>query len=172
MSEEDRLATDLEIDMSLLNLILHHLSSLTRRSVSTMCVLNTHHKNYTVIGVTLLIYTELNDVKECEAYNPDESSVEPFKADWNILSNFFVCHVVAFGRVFRSAEHAYQYRKCRDYLRNDLADKVIRAATPKKAKDIAAEIDPRDLDMWHKSNGHNVVMAEVLLAKARSNIDF
>ena len=113
-----------------------------------------------------------NDVKECKAYNPDESSVEPFKADWNILSNFFVCHVVAFGRVFRSAEHAYQYRKCRDCLRNDLADKVIRAATPKKAKDIAAEIDPRDLDKWHKSSGHKVVMAEVLLAKARSNIDF
>ena len=57
-----------------------------------------------------------NDVKECEAYSPDESSVEPFKADWNILSNFFVCHLVAFGRVFRSAEHAYQYRKCRDCL--------------------------------------------------------
>ena len=113
-----------------------------------------------------------NAVKECEAYNSDESSVEPFKADWNILNNFFVCHVVAFGRVFRSAEHAYQYRKCRDCLRNDLADKVIRAATPKKVKDIAAEIDPRNLDMWHKSNGHKVVMAEVLLAKARSNIDF
>ena len=53
----------------------------------------------------------------------------------------------------------------RDCLRNDLADKVSRAATPKRAKDMAAEIDPHDLDMWHKSNGHKVVWLKYYLQR-------
>lgn len=113
-----------------------------------------------------------SDVHECAAYRDDQDSVIAFRGDCNIFSNFFICKVNVFGMDFRSAEHAYQWRKCLDCLRPDLAAKITKAATPKRAKMIANEVHPRQLDLWHRAKGHIIVMSEVLYAKSQSNIDF
>ena len=113
-----------------------------------------------------------SDTTECSNYVVDSGSIVAFREDWDILSNFFVCNVFVFGRSFRSAEAAYQWKKCNDCLRGDLANRILRAPTPKKCKQIASEIDLKALDKWHAAKGHIVVMSDVLMAKAKSNIDF
>ena len=80
--------------------------------------------------------------------------------------------VGVFGHVFKSSEHAYQWRKCIDCLRPDLAHKITRASTPKRAKQIASSICESELVKWHDVRGHIFVMKEVLLGKTMSNIDF
>ena len=113
-----------------------------------------------------------SDTTECSNYVVDSGSIVAFREDWDILSNFFVCNVFVFGRSFRSAEAAYQWKKCNDCLRGDLANRILRAPTPKKCKQIASEIDLKALDKWHAAKGHIVVMSDVMMAKATSNIDF
>ena len=113
-----------------------------------------------------------SDVDECENYCKDTGNVLPVREDWDILSNFFMCKVFVFGKIFRSAEHAYQWKKSMDCLRLDLANRILQAYTPKKAKQIASNIDGNALQKWHDVKGHICVMSEVLMAKANSNIDF
>ena len=112
------------------------------------------------------------DITECENYRADTGHVVAFKDDWNILSNYFICKVSVFGKIFRSAEHAYQWKKCMDCLKEDLAELIMSAPTPQKAKQIALRIDDRSLATWKKANGQVVVMSQVLMGKAKSNIDF
>lgn len=112
------------------------------------------------------------DVTKCENYRPDTEHLVTFKDDWNILSNFFMCKVSVFGKIFKSAEHAYQWKKCMDCLKEELANQVFIAPTPQRAKQIASRIDGLSLSNWKRASGHIVVMSEVLIAKSRSNIDF
>lgn len=113
-----------------------------------------------------------SDTDKCDAYRTDKDEVLAFRSDWNILSNFFVCNVHVFGKNFRSAEHAYQWRKCVDCLRPDLALKILKAPTPKRAKLIASQINDSELRKWNQAYGHTVIMKEVLSAKSVSNVDF
>ncbi len=112
------------------------------------------------------------DIYHCPSYRRDDGQIVAFRADYNIMSNFFMCKVTVFGIEFRSSEHAYQWRKCMDCLRPDLARRILRAATPKLAKLIASEICQRELRKWHDINGHIMVMRVVLAAKCLSNDDF
>ena len=113
-----------------------------------------------------------SDIHECASYRTDQNQVIAFRGDCNILSNFFMCKISVFGREFRSAEHAYQWRKCLDCLRPDLAARIQKAVTPKRAKMIANEIHRKQLDQWHSAKGHIIIMNEVLYAKSESNVDF
>ena len=112
------------------------------------------------------------ETTECDNYRADRGTIIAFKEDWDILSNYFMCKISVYGHTFRSAEQAYQWRKCRDCLRDDLAAQILRAPTPHKAKQIAYRLDEKAIKQWHEASGHIVVMAEVLTAKAQSNIDF
>ena len=49
---------------------------------------------------------------------------------------------------------------------------IMNAPTPQKAKQIALRIDDHSIARWKRANGQIVVMSEVLMAKAKSNIDF
>ena len=113
-----------------------------------------------------------SDIDLCDSYRSDGDQVVAFRDDWDILSNFFMCKIIVFGHEFWSAEQAYQWRKCIDCLRPDLAARILKASTPKRAKQIATEIHPTELAKWHKVSGHIIVMNEVLYAKSVSNIDF
>ena len=113
-----------------------------------------------------------SDVDHCDQYRGNSDDVITFRDDCDILSNVFMSNVTVFGRVFRSAEHAYQWRKCIDCLRPDLASRIMRAYTPKKAKMIARALSSREIGKWRNVSGHVMVMREVLYAKAMSNIDF
>ena len=49
---------------------------------------------------------------------------------------------------FATSEHAEQWRACIEALRDDLAEKVYKAATPREAKLIGNEIK-HETSKWH-----------------------
>ena len=64
------------------------------------------------------------DIEVCEAYDAD-TSVVAFRANTNPLTNLFICTITIDNIKFRSAEHAYQCRKCTHANRTDLADIIL-----------------------------------------------
>ena len=95
-----------------------------------------------------------SDVENCKQFRVNGDDVITFRDDCDILSNFFMSNITVFGRVFRSAEHAYQWRKCIDCLRPDLASRIMRAFTPKKAKMIAHALSFSEIRKWRDASGH------------------
>ena len=104
-----------------------------------------------------------SDIGLCEAYEADEM-VTPFRADSNPLSNFFKCNITFQDRVFKSSEHAYQFTKCMFLNRDDLAESVYDAETPRDAKSIAAVLHRHELMAeWTKIKVN--AMCKILAAK-------
>ena len=113
-----------------------------------------------------------DDIQKCPNYQPDDGKIVAFREDWDIFSNFFMCKVKVFGRIFKSAEHAYQWKKAMDCLREDVADSIQAAPSARQAKKVASLIDGNVEREWRDAKGHIIVMSDVLMAKAGSNIDF
>ena len=67
---------------------------------------------------------------------------------------------------FPTSEHAYQWRDSSEHLRDDLAEKVVNAKSPKDAKQIASEVKMSG-SWW--DNAKYGIMREVLIAKIGSN---
>ena len=67
---------------------------------------------------------------------------------------------------FPTSEHAYQWRACSEHLRDDLAEKVVNAKSPKDAKQTASE-DKMNGSWWN--NAKYCIMREVLIANVGSN---
>ena len=61
-----------------------------------------------------------SDIGMCGSYDPD-SGVVAFRANNNPLSNYYMCTITVGKWQFRSAEHAYQWKKCKHAKRPDLA---------------------------------------------------
>ena len=83
----------------------------------------------------------------------------------SFLSNFYLVEFKFNGKVFYSAEQAYQYEKasiCRDAVR---MDRIYRAKTPKEAKDIGAEVNTTPL--WERLKEDR--MREIIDAKFTQN---
>ena len=83
-----------------------------------------------------------------------------------IYSNFSPAPVVMGSTTFPTSEHAYQWRACSEHLRDDLAEKVVNAKSPKDAKQIASEV--KIPGSWW-DNAKYDIMREVLIAKIGSN---
>ena len=77
-----------------------------------------------------------SDIGMCGSYDPD-IGVVAFRANNNPLSNYYMCTITVGEWQFRSAEHAYQWKKCKHAKRPDLAQRVYEAKYPAEAKDIA-----------------------------------
>ena len=106
------------------------------------------------------------DIGMCESYEPD-CSVMAFRANNNPLSNFYECTITIGKCQFKSAEHAYQWKKCKNSKRSDLAERVLNAPTPAKAKLITAELEVNEYaDTWDSIK--TTVMEYVLRAKWNS----
>ena len=92
-----------------------------------------------------------------------EPSDDIFPFAHGIFSNFFKCPIIVGDMKFPSSEHYYQWRACTEALRDDLAEQVYKAETPRLAKIIAGQVkqDPK----WHQSKYD--VMKDVLRAKLR-----
>ena len=104
-----------------------------------------------------------SDIGLCEAYEADEM-VTPFRADSNPLSNFFKCNITFQDRVFKSSEHAYQFTKCMFLNREDLAESVYDAETPRDSKSIAAALHCHEqMAEWTKIKVN--AMCKILAAK-------
>lgn len=113
-----------------------------------------------------------SDVSVCPSYRHDDVQTVAFRGDYNIMSNYFITDVVVYGKHFRSAEHAFQFRKCDISKRDDLAQQILTSSSPSAAKRIASGLSKNELQRWHKDKLHIKIMYEVLHAKAVSNIDF
>ena len=59
-----------------------------------------------------------------------------------------------------------------DCLREDVADSIQAAPSARQAKKVASLIDGNVEREWRDAIGHIIVMSDVLMAKAGSNIDF
>ena len=71
---------------------------------------------------------------KCEAYNPPLDDVTIFWETHDPLSNFYMCKIKMYGKIFRNSEQIYQWCKLRFIERNDLAAEVLRCKTAKEVK--------------------------------------
>ena len=62
-----------------------------------------------------------------------------FKYRYNVLCNYFMCKLRIWGNRLASAEHAYQWYKCIELNKFDLAEKVIMAPYAKDAKALTSD---------------------------------
>ena len=108
-----------------------------------------------------------DDHAACPLYLEAREDVIAFSG--GVFSNFNKCKMTLDGMEFATSEHAYQWRACTEALRDDLAEMVYKAATPREAKLIAKEIK-HETTNWHTIKYD--VMKEVLRAKLSSSQQF
>lgn len=80
----------------------------------------------------------------------------------DILSNFYICSLKVFHRIFKSVEHAYQYMKAVYYDRTELAEEICRQPTAWGAKNLAKQVLTED--SWHENKLD--IMRDIIRAKA------
>ena len=86
-----------------------------------------------------------DETDRCPSYQADAPTIA-FRADSHPFSNYYMCKINVFEREFPSAEHAYQWRKCQIFEREDLALRVLCAKTPREARETVAELT--DVNIW------------------------
>ena len=108
------------------------------------------------------------DSKKCPQYieSPPENYVL-FKN--GPFSNFSAIPVVQGSTTFSTSEHCYQWHACTEHLRDDLAERVLRAQTPREAKTIASEVKQKD-SPWDEIKYS--IMKNVLISKIASSTKF
>lgn len=104
---------------------------------------------------------------KCPAFVALQPSVISFTR--GIFSNFSKCEVEMDGMTFKSSEHCYQWLAAKEALREDVAEAVFKASTPKEAKDLAQEIKGI-IPNWKDLRCDE--MSKVLSAKAKSSAKF
>lgn len=80
-----------------------------------------------------------------------------------VLSNFCMHNICIDGLKFRSAEHAYQYKKALYHNRRDVALRILHSKTPLIAKKISKNII--QCSQWHESKAD--IMMKILHEKAK-----
>jgi ribA/ribD-fused uncharacterized protein len=87
----------------------------------------------------------------------------------HILSNMHSGALMYWGIPFRSAEHAYQWAKCKWLGRTELARQVSEAETPFLAKTYArTRLTRQEKKAWRNSPVHLQAMYSVLLCRYHS----
>ena len=107
--------------------------------------------------------TEKTD--QCDAYDANPTAVM-FKSRNNVLCNYYMCEISVWGLKFPSAEHAYCWAKCTEFLKPELAEQVIKTEWPTTAKAIGRQIDCPENSEWYTKRVET--MSEILYAKAQS----
>ena len=88
-------------------------------------------------------------------------NVTPFQGKYDVLSNFYPCPLIFYGRLFKSAEHAYQFLKAKCYGKDQLAENISQQSSAVFAKLLAKRV-PTDEGWDHLKVD---VMRDILLAK-------
>ena len=104
----------------------------------------------------------------CNAYT-ENSDIISIRSQNNVMSNFYKCVVTLDGIDFKSSEHAYQWRLAKYFGRN-LAQDILEAPTPGRAKEITSQIQKHLYGSWHEHKLN--VMKEILMSKAESCKEF
>lgn len=94
---------------------------------------------------------------------PHKRKERLFRSGREPFSNFYMCTLKVWGKIFKSLEHAYQWKKG-EYLGKDyIASRIMSADTPSDAKKIAdKELHTEHTDWYHVKKE---IMYELLLAK-------
>ena len=80
--------------------------------------------------------------------------------------------IFVWGINFKSAEHAYVWKKCKDLNENQLAQMVLNVPSASKAKEMAGELDPANVKKWYDADEHIKTMKAVLSAKSKHCVEF
>ncbi len=97
-------------------------------------------------------------------------NIKIFWESSNPLSNFYLCRIKIYGKLFRSAEHAYVWCKLRFAGNPELTEQIRHYRTAKQVKMVSTKI-PRDrLKGWDSVKYQ--VMEEILTAKVSSCYKF
>lgn len=99
----------------------------------------------------------------CNAKNKTEEIIA-FRSQNNVLSNFYPCTISIYDTVFKSTEHAYQYKQAIAADMDDLAEQIMRAPHAGVAKRLSKEIPEAFRISWEKNNVN--IMNEILNVKA------
>ena len=94
--------------------------------------------------------------------------VIPFRSHRNVISNFYMCDINAFGKTFRSAEHAYQWKKAMGVGKEMLTEDIRNVVHADKAKQLSKAI-PADATAEWKSQNLSI-MHEIINAKAAQRL--
>lgn len=106
----------------------------------------------------------INETNKCPAFVEPLHDIITIRSPAYVLCNYFACDIKVYGKVFRSSEHAYQWRFLTYLGLHDQADEVFSAKTPGEAREIAHRV-PRGMHKdWHTIKKH--AMKDVLHAKA------
>ena len=111
----------------------------------------------------------MHDHDKCMAYYEHENMIT-IRSPNNVLCNYYSCPVKIYNCTFQSSEHAYQWRFCTYIHREDLAEEILGAPSPAKAKEIASRVPNHLRGNWgdHKLDA----MRDILAAKVQSCPDF
>ena len=71
-----------------------------------------------------------------------------FGVNW--LSNFFPCQIKYCDLVFSSSEQLFMYLKAKFFKDYKIADQILKAQTPKKAKKMGHQVKNFDNEQWDK----------------------
>ena len=107
------------------------------------------------------------DIEQCEAYIANQPDVLAFNR--GPFSNFDRCDVTMEGRTFITSEHCYQWMAAVEALREDVAEDIIKATSPREAKQLGTQIKS-NIPNWDDMKYD--VMQSVIIAKACSSDKF
>ena len=105
--------------------------------------------------------------KYCE-FVMEEQKQRNVKGYDDILSSFFPCPIEMYGRSFKSAEHAFQYRCAYEREENELAEEIINS----KHAGIAKKLGKRLHSEVSVTNYEVEIMENVLIEKAEQIAEF
>lgn len=85
------------------------------------------------------------------------------------FSNFYPCKIVHEGNEFISSEQLFMYQKAKYFHDDEIAEKILKAKTPKEAKKLGREIKGFNDRDW--AYGREYAMRVALIAKFTQNED-
>jgi ribA/ribD-fused uncharacterized protein len=97
-----------------------------------------------------------------------ESEVRFFTPAFDALNTFSAHQIAIWGRVFPTAEHAYQWKKMSEY-HPEVAEQVLNAGSPEAVWRMTREYNKNVPQEWHEKKV--AVMEEVLRAKLAQHED-
>ena len=110
-----------------------------------------------------------SDVDACDGFS-DDPNIVTIRSAKNILSNYYICDIHMYGHTFKSAEHAFQWKLCRNVKRDDLAEEILNSPTPEQAKEVASRVPSHLRGNWHEEKCN--IMEKILDAKICSCTEF
>ena len=110
-----------------------------------------------------------NNTAVCDAFC-DDPNVIAIRSPKNPLSNYYICDVTIYGKTFKSAEHAFQWRLCDHVNREELSQEILKSPTPEQAKEVAFRVPPHLRGTWHEIKCET--MEQILESKAQSCPEF